>query len=81
MVAEYPDAVILELSEEHAHVDIARCSRAPAIGERVSVIPNHICPCVNLAGEIVLQHEGEVETLRVAARRGTPSRIESANKQ
>lgn len=80
MVAEYPDAVIHELSEEHAHVDIARCSRAPVIGERVSVIPNHICPCVNLAGEIVLWHENQAETVAVAARRGNPSPIESAGK-
>lgn len=29
-------------------VDVARCGQRPRVGERVSVIPNHICPCINL---------------------------------
>lgn len=47
-VVEYPQAKITKLSEEHGQVDVRNCDRAPKVGERVSVIPNHICPCVNL---------------------------------
>lgn len=47
-IVEYPDARIARLSEEHGQVDITRCDRAPKLGERVHVIPNHICPCSNL---------------------------------
>ena len=47
-VVEYPDAVITKLSEEHAQVNVTRCVRRPRVGERVSVIPNHVCPCINL---------------------------------
>ncbi len=47
-VVEYPDAKIARLSEEHGQVDVSRCTRRPQVGERVTIIPNHICPCVNL---------------------------------
>ena len=47
-IVEYPEARITRLSEEHGQVDISACGPRPAIGERVTVIPNHICPCVNL---------------------------------
>ncbi len=47
-IVEYPDAKIAKLSEEHGQVDVSKCDRRPALGERVTVIPNHICPCINL---------------------------------
>ncbi len=47
-VVEYPEAKITRLTEEHAQVDIRACSQVPKLGERVSIIPNHICPCINL---------------------------------
>ncbi len=47
-IVEYPEAKITRLSEEHACVDVSRCKTRPKVGERVTVIPNHICPCINL---------------------------------
>jgi D-serine deaminase-like pyridoxal phosphate-dependent protein len=47
-VVEYPAAKITTLNEEHGFVDIRACGQGPAIGERITIIPNHICPCVNL---------------------------------
>ncbi len=47
-IVEYPEAKITKLSEEHGQVDVSRCERRPKVGERLAVIPNHICPCVNL---------------------------------
>jgi len=55
-VVEYPEAVITVLTEEHGQVDVSRCPRRPRVGERVTVIPNHICPCVNLQ-DVVWWHE------------------------
>lgn len=51
-VIEYPGARITRLSEEHGQVDVAACPSRPAVGDRVTVIPNHICPCVNLQESI-----------------------------
>ena len=48
LIVEYPEAVIGKLTEEHAQVDVSRCTARPRVGERVTVIPNHICPVVNL---------------------------------
>lgn len=68
-IVEYPDARITRLSEEHGQVDISRCDRRPAIGERVTVIPNHICVCVNLQTRVWWREEGErLEEVNVDAR-------------
>jgi D-serine deaminase-like pyridoxal phosphate-dependent protein len=47
-VVEFPEARISKLSEEHGQIDVSACSTRPRIGERLTVIPNHVCPCVNL---------------------------------
>ena len=68
-IVEYPEARIVRLSEEHGEVEISRCDSAPGVGERVTVIPNHICPCINLQDHVWLLHEdGLVEQLPVDAR-------------
>ena len=68
-IIEYPEAKITKLSEEHAQVDVSRCQRRPKVGDRVSVIPNHICPCVNLQDTIWWREEEEpLRPLPVEAR-------------
>src|SRR5690606_32497629 len=42
-VLEYTEAVIVELSEEHGVVDLSACAVRPALGERVRIVPNHVC--------------------------------------
>lgn len=67
-VVEYPEAVITRLTEEHGQVDVSRCAHRPRVGERVTVIPNHVCPCVNLQ-DVVWWHEaGALTPLPVDAR-------------
>jgi D-serine deaminase-like pyridoxal phosphate-dependent protein len=58
-VVEYPEARIAKLTEEHGQVDAVHCGRRPTVGERVTIIPNHICPCVNLQDRVWWQDEGE----------------------
>jgi len=68
-VLEYPEAVITELSEEHGVVDFSACSGRPSLGERLRLVPNHVCPVSNLVDEVVLQRRGVIEArLPVAAR-------------
>jgi D-serine deaminase-like pyridoxal phosphate-dependent protein len=67
-IVEYPSAKITRLSEEHGQTDISACDRAPRLGERVSVIPNHICPCVNLQDNLWWLENGELRPLPVDAR-------------
>lgn len=68
-VVEYPQAKIVRLSEEHGEIDISECDVAPTPGERVTVIPNHICPCVNLQDHAWLQSsDGTLRSLPTDAR-------------
>lgn len=69
-IVEYPDAVIYQLSEEHGHVKFSSPQRAPAIGERVTIIPNHACVVSNLFNEIVGTRDGHVEVVWPVAARG-----------
>lgn len=70
MILEYPEAVIRELSEEHGVVDFQACAKRPAIGERLRVLPNHVCPVSNLVDEVVLHRGGVVEAVVPVAARG-----------
>jgi len=64
-----PEVVIAGCSEEHAHVDISRSERAYAIGDRVHVLPNHVCPVVNLTDRLNMYEGGSLlAEWRVAAR-------------
>lgn len=57
-VLDHPDARITMLSEHHAVV-AWHGSPVPGLGQRVRVVPNHVCSAVNLADELVLT-TGEV---------------------
>lgn len=71
LILEYPDAVIYKLSEEHGHVDFSACPEKPAIGERVTVIPNHGCAVGNLFNQMVGVRDRQVEVVWPVAARGT----------
>ena len=59
LVVEYPDAKIAKLTEEHGQVEASRSSKTPKVGERVTIVPNHICPCINLQDRFWWQDDGE----------------------
>ncbi|MGN5236718.1 alanine racemase [Rhodococcus sp. SJ-3] len=67
-----PDARITALSEHHATVHWPDAATRPDLGQRVRVIPNHVCNTVNLADELIVidgRHADEVvDRWRVAAR-------------
>ncbi|HUG16559.1 MAG TPA: alanine racemase [Thermomicrobiales bacterium] len=68
-IVEYPDAVIERISEEHGMVRLPPDTQGMRVGEKVEIIPNHVCPSVNLQDELYLIRDGEVvETWPVIAR-------------
>jgi len=68
-IVEAPDAPIVKLNEEHGHVDTSRSAHAFRVGEVETVIPNHVCTCVNMHDEVFLARGEEmVGSWRVAAR-------------
>jgi D-serine deaminase-like pyridoxal phosphate-dependent protein len=69
-LVEYPEASIASLSEEHAIVDLSQCRQQPAIGEVVSVIPNHCCAVSNMVDEVYGARDGMIEVVWPVAARG-----------
>lgn len=67
---DYPDARLHKFSEEHGFVDLAACERRPAIGERVTVLPNHCCVVSNMFARIYGVRNDEVEVIWPVAARG-----------
>jgi D-serine deaminase-like pyridoxal phosphate-dependent protein len=47
-VVEAPDARFYKMNEEHGFIDLSRAGQEFGVGDRVRVIPNHICVAVNL---------------------------------
>ncbi|MGH7460559.1 MAG: D-TA family PLP-dependent enzyme, partial [Longimicrobiales bacterium] len=43
-----PDVHVKALSEEHGLLDLSRTEWRPRVGERVRIVPNHVCVSVNL---------------------------------
>ena len=66
----YPAAVVTQLNEEHAIVDLSASPARPRIGERVRVIPNHACVVTNLFDEVHLIRGDRVEEIARVTTRG-----------
>ncbi|HWS39407.1 MAG TPA: alanine racemase [Actinoplanes sp.] len=68
-VMELPDARIVALSEHHATVVLPDGRPVPKLGDRVRVVPNHVCATVNLADELIVVENGTpVDRWPVSAR-------------
>ena len=57
---ERPEVVVHALSEEHGMLDLSRTTWRPRVGERVRVVPNHVCVSVNLQDELWAVRGGQV---------------------
>jgi len=67
-VLGHPEFELQELSEEHGHLTIPGSSTIK-IGDRLRVIPNHVCTCINLHDRVfVVEGEQVVDQWKVAGR-------------
>lgn len=68
-IVGHSEAILDRLSEEHGVVVLPVDEPGFEVGDRVEIIPNHVCPAVNLMDELVIVHEGRVvDRWQVAAR-------------
>jgi len=66
---DHPGARITALSEHHATVEWPEPDTMPAIGDRLRVIPNHVCLAMNLVDDVAVVSGGAlVDRWTVAAR-------------
>jgi D-serine deaminase-like pyridoxal phosphate-dependent protein len=70
LVKEDPEAELENLSEEHGHINIRNSTRCYRIGERLTIIPNHVCSTVNMHNEIYGMRGERVEAEWSVAGRG-----------
>jgi D-serine deaminase-like pyridoxal phosphate-dependent protein len=69
-ILEDPDALFIGLSEEHGHLDITPSARSYRLGERLRIVPNHVCATINMHGTIYGIRGDRVETIWAVAARG-----------
>ncbi len=69
VLLDHPEVVLSSLSEEHGVLDLSASEWRPRIGERVRIIPNHVCVSVNLQ-ETLLARRGEGHELLTPEGRG-----------
>ena len=69
-IVGHPGATIARLSEEHGVVTLSPDELGFDVGDQVEIIPNHICPAVNLTDELVIVQDGHVVDHWPVAARG-----------
>jgi D-serine deaminase-like pyridoxal phosphate-dependent protein len=69
-VVEHPEIRFAGMSEEHGHLDLSESDYRPKIGDRLTIIPNHVCACVNLHNQIHYHSDGLVQGVWEVAARG-----------
>jgi D-serine deaminase-like pyridoxal phosphate-dependent protein len=69
-----PDVIVKSMSEEHGILDLSRSAWRPKVGDRVHIVPNHVCIVVHNADLVYGTRESAVvSSWPVAARgRGLP---------
>ncbi|MCY0877937.1 MAG: alanine racemase [Firmicutes bacterium] len=72
LVVGRPDWRITRLSEEHAVVQIPSGASRPQVGERVEIIPNHVCTVINLQNNVVGIRRSSIEVMLPIYARGGP---------
>lgn len=70
---DYPAARIIALSEHHATVQWPAGAELPERGQRLRVIPNHVCLTMNLVDEVSLVKSGTYSGTWAVAARGRNS--------
>lgn len=56
-----PEVVVRGLSEEHGLLDLSGTTWRPRVGDRVRVVPNHVCVSVNLHEQLWAMRGGALE--------------------
>ena len=69
ILLDRPEVTVASLSEEHGVLDLSESDWTPTIGERVRIIPNHVCVSVNLQEEL-LAHGGGAHVMLPLEGRG-----------
>ena len=76
MLLDRPAVTVKALNEEHGMLDLSGTEWRPSIGDRVRIVPNHVCACVNLQDHLwgFENEDGAVRPITLEGRgRGAPT--------
>jgi D-serine deaminase-like pyridoxal phosphate-dependent protein len=59
-IPAYPEAVIERVSDYHGVVRIPKGTRRPTVGEIVAIVPNHVCPVIDLRDSFIATRSGTI---------------------
>ncbi len=65
-----PDLCFIKANEEHGILRMASLRRRLKVRDRLEIIPNHVCPVMNLHDEVVGIRNGRIESVWAVAARG-----------
>jgi D-serine deaminase-like pyridoxal phosphate-dependent protein len=65
-----PDAQLVRAYEEHGVLKVDPSKVKLKVGDKLEIIPNHVCPAVNLFDELVVVRNNNVETMWKITARG-----------
>ncbi len=63
-----PEVRVAGLSEEHGVLDLSRTDWVPSVGDRVRIVPNHVCVSVNLQDALLAVDGDAYSTLTLEGR-------------
>ncbi|MEO6924645.1 MAG: alanine racemase [Bryocella sp.] len=67
-IQDHPELLLEGLSEEHGHLIVPSNSQIK-VGDRLRVIPNHICTCINLHDQVfIVTGEQVIDRWEISAR-------------
>jgi D-serine deaminase-like pyridoxal phosphate-dependent protein len=69
-VPDHPEVTIRALNEEHGYVELGAGAAGLRVGDRLAVVPNHVCACVNLHDVVCGARGDVVEAVFDVAARG-----------
>jgi len=74
VLRDRPEVRLTRLSEEHGVVDVSETDLRPSVGDRLHVVPNHVCVSVNLQDHLVGVDGDTVERIELEGRGRGPYR-------
>jgi D-serine deaminase-like pyridoxal phosphate-dependent protein len=76
-VLDHPDWKPAKPSEEHLPIEVPQ-NAAPKLGEKLYLLPRHVCPSVNNFDEAVFVVRGRIQTAAPVSARGHESALKLA---
>jgi D-serine deaminase-like pyridoxal phosphate-dependent protein len=75
---EHPEVIVERMWEEHGALDLSKSTWRPKVGDRVRIVPNHVCIVTHLFDTAAGVRGDQIETSWPIAARGRDAALASA---